>query len=490
MSGARFLWLACVLISSVSGSACIKPRLGSPAAKWLRVETEHFRVHTDLEPERARQQALELERTFRAFLDHGWVHEGDPPFMLNAVMFSNPFEVERFTGLDAAGYALPELLFEPWIVLAVPNRVDGLDLLRHELTHYIARQAIRHQPKWFGEGIAGYFETAHFVSDTEFEIGGVPHRLYRELRRAGPLPVSKLWKPEGGVPSRRFYATAWALVHYLMTVHGDEFVAYQAGLASGLRDEAAWQAAFPELPREKLDTQLRLYLGAGLYEKSVRRVESHPTSTKVSVLSRADRYALEGLLSRSCVHCGKSERERSRQSLALALKEDPEQLQASALRIIEQTDTRQDAVPAAARVAQQHPNEWLAWAALGVAHARAGTLGRTGDVDSVAQLMRLAPRNPYTWFLAAAQHAERGQRALALRALGRAQRIDPANVDLLVNSVEVLSQLGACDELSDATRSLSELSHTGVPESIEHMVAQWSAACRPALLQRGDGHEP
>ena len=196
MFGARSLWLLWVLTSTVSASACIKPRLASPKAKWLRVETEHFRVHTDLGPERAREQALELERTFHAFLDHGWVHEGDPPFMLNAVMFSNPHEVERFTGLYAEAYALPDLLFEPWIVLAVPNRVDGLDVLRHELTHYIARQAIRHQPKWFGEGIAGYFETAHFVSDTEFEIGttcGHPGRAGGAMERRVPSCCVSAW---------------------------------------------------------------------------------------------------------------------------------------------------------------------------------------------------------------------------------------------------------------------------------------------------------
>ncbi len=111
-------------------------------------------------------------------------------------------------------------------------------------------------------------------------------------------------------------------------------------------------------------------------------------------------------------------------------------------------------------------------------------------VDPVAQLIRLAPRNPYTWFLAAVQHAERGQRELALRALARAQRINPSNVALLANSAQVLSKLGACHELSDVTRSLSELSHTGVAESTARMVAQWSAACRPASFQRSKGSEP
>lgn len=471
----------CLLGLTFLLGACIKPRLGAPEAKWLRVETEHFRLYTDLAAEHAREQALELERTFRAFLEHGWVHEGQPPFVLNTVMFENPNEAERYTGLQAAGYATQDLLFEPWIVVAAPNQVDGLDLLRHELTHYIALQAIRHQPRWFSEGIAGYFETAHFVSESEFEVGGVPRKLFYELQRSGPLPVSRLWEPEDGVPTRRFYATAWALVHYLMTEHPDEFVAYQQNLARGLSDTAAWQAGFPTLSRQAVEPKLRRYLETGLYEKSVRRVANEPLAAKSATLSRADQYALEGLLRRSCVVCDEAEQARSRESLDAALTLDPQQLQACALRIMERESNAQDSVADALLLTKRYPEEWMAWAALAVAQARTGSLSRRNDEDPVAHLMRLAQRNPYTWFFAAAQHAGRGERDLALRALARVRRIDPANVTLLTSSIEILYRLGACDELKDAERSLAELSHVGIPEALQRQTAQRSEACKAVV---------
>jgi len=477
----RSLWVACALTFALSQAACFKPHLGAPEARWLRVETEHFRLHTDLEPERAHKEALQLEQTFRAFLDHGWVHQGQPPFMLNTVMFSNPNEAQLYTGLDTAGYTIPDLLFEPWIVLPAPNQVDGLDVLRHELTHYIAHQAIRHHPTWFGEGIAGYFQTAHFVSETEFEVGGVPRALFYELQRSGPLPVSRIWEPEGGVQTRRYYATAWALVHYLMTEHAEEFVVYQRCLARGLSDEAAWQAAFPNLPRQAVDAKLRLYLEVGLYEKSVQRITSQAIAVKSTPLSQGDQYALDGLLWRSCVHCGEPEKARSRQSLAMALTKDPDQLQASVLGIMEQANDPQAGSVDALRLVQRYPQEWLAWASLAVAQSRAGSLSQGRDRDAVAQLVRLAPRNPYTWFFAAVQHAERGQRDLALQALARMRRIDPANVTLLASAVNVMSKLGACDELRDASRSLSELSHVGIPPSLQRQLGQWSETCRPVV---------
>lgn len=468
-----------ILTLVTAALACVHPRLGAPDAKWQRVETEHFRVYTDLEPARARAQALELERVFHAFLDHGWVHQGDPPFILNAILFSNPYEVEKYTGPEIAGFLKPSLLFEPWMVLAVPDRVRGLDLLQHELTHYIAHQGIQHQPRWFGEGIAGYFETARFVSDSEFEVGSVPRRLYAELLRSGALPASKLWNPEEGHQRPRFYATAWALVHYLMSEHSEAFVVYQDELARGLSDEAAWKVAFPKLPRESIDGKVREYLLRGQYDKFVRRVPSYPASAKSAPLSGADQHALEGLLLSMCVDCGAASSERAEKAFALALASDPQQVQASAMRTIARVEKNEDVTAEALRVAKQHPQEWVGWAALGLAHAHAGTLSQPGDADPVAHLVRLAPRNPYTWFFSAVQYGGRGERALALRDVARVRRMAPSDVPLLVNSAELLFHLGACNELSDAARSIEAISHVGVSEPVLRSLANWTRRCAP-----------
>lgn len=109
--GTRDLYLTSVLLFSLLGSSCLTQQLAAPQARWVRVHTEHFRLHTDLSDERAREQALELERTLRAYLEHGWVHNGTFPLTLNVIMFADPYQLERYVGVDVLGYgarALPD----------------------------------------------------------------------------------------------------------------------------------------------------------------------------------------------------------------------------------------------------------------------------------------------------------------------------------------------------------------------------------------------
>jgi hypothetical protein len=135
----------------------------------------------------------------------------------------------------------------PWAVAPAVRYPYEFTTLKHEIVHYIASVAVPHQPPWFSEGIAMFFQTADFDREGRFQVGLVPKDYYRVLKY-GVLPMSSLLAARIEKPDAQFYASAWLLVHYLMTQHADRFSAYQRALAAGATFEQAWSQAFAFTP--------------------------------------------------------------------------------------------------------------------------------------------------------------------------------------------------------------------------------------------------
>jgi hypothetical protein len=454
-------------------SGCAARQLGRGAPSWRLVTTEHFRLYTDLPEEHAVERAEDFERWLAAYQQHGWSVTGRLPLALNVVVFRNEHDFGVFGGDDIGGYFTSNVLFEPWVVMPDGRNERTLEVFRHELTHFIANLAIYDQPAWFAEGLATYFQTARFDERGRFTVGAVPGQYAVRLVQRGIRSSRSVFAAE----ARRdagFYANSWLIVHYLISELPEQFEAYQLALAKGLGHEAAWARAFPELPPEKLDERLHAYWEADAFARWTREVNAPRGQARVRALSTADEHALRAILwSGRCADCSK-QRHMQRQvkrivgAYQAALAADRTQPQATAWLVMNGPLSKKEAGERADELARAHPEAWLAWAARGIVAMRSGALGAFApDDDPVTKLRQIAPDHPYTHMLAAFQHAQRGERELAIRASGRAQRISKANPELLQMQAELFASLSACPELHETVTTLNGLGHGDGPDAVQ-----------------------
>jgi hypothetical protein len=449
--------LALCLCVSCAGLPPV-PSKGGP--QWLRLETDHFVLYSDQTQTASLRTIQEFERVLDAYLRLGWVTTGTLPLKLNVVVFDDNEDFNEFASDEVGGYHIPEALFEPFVVMPRAERSDDWTTLKHELTHYIAYQAIPKQPKWFAEGIASYFETARFDAGGEFVVGAAPRNHYAVLKWYGRIPTGQLMSAQPPSPlSPRTYASSWLLVHYLMSEHGEAFARLQESLARGTAPDTAWQEAFPDLPVSNLDSVLERYLQRGAYAAYSRKVPPVSVTPRVRSLSDADVYALRAKLYLTCPggSCRAQARERARQNAALALQSDPNQLDAAVLQL--ERYKGQKGIERARILARAHPDAWLAWLALGVAELGAkGPFGHC-DADVSPRLTTLAPRQPYALMISAMCDAAAGNRDQALAASARGLSIQPGNAALLLLRSAVLLALRECDDLQKLMPRLRGIVH-------------------------------
>jgi hypothetical protein len=427
------------------------------------VQTQHFMLYTDLDRESASEQGRRLERLLFALQETAWEATGDLPLTLNVIMFADPLDFERYTDGTIFGYAVQEELFAPWIVLSAPRRGDDYAAVAHEVTHGMASQAIAHLPSWTSEGLASYFESAHFHSDGSFQIGVVPKGRFESLLQLGWDRPSQLIARSGGAIDLRFYGSSWLFVHYLMTRQSDAFVAFQDHLARGMSELDAWQRAFPDLSMRALDQAVMDYARAGVYESYVFEL-APPDEPWVSVrpLQAADEHVLLALLWKHCDSCTEQERGRARLELETALSLDPTNVWATTLSIQQHLEADDRAFERARDLVRVHSDHWMAWLALGVTAFKTDHLAevcRDPETDPGLRAVGLAPRQPYALMMSALTAIQRGERERAIRDATAAQRLQPTNTSLLWQHAELLAGLSACGELRASITRIEQNAH-------------------------------
>jgi len=123
-------------------------------------------------------------------------------------------------GRGVAGWATTALEGEISFVLAQPSPVATRHVLLHEYTHLIlSRNRRTPLPRWYDEGMAEYFSTLS-IRDGALVVGAIPgDRLHWVVAR-DPLPLAILFGeslPRSGEEVLDYYATSWALTHYLLS---------------------------------------------------------------------------------------------------------------------------------------------------------------------------------------------------------------------------------------------------------------------------------
>ena len=239
---------------------------------WLAVRSPNFVLYTHAEPERGVEIVQGLER-FRSMFAR----------LAPSLELRSPTPTKLFAFRDAHAYAgykrgpsggsvqvLGQFVRQfdvNYITLDASALQRGaLGVIQHEYVHYFVRHNFPRVPLWFNEGLAEYYST--------FEIEGEHARLgrpvedhWRRLREA-ELDLGRVLNAHRGSSDYHeasrvgtFYATSWALVHYLLASGErlDQTAEYLVRLGQGEDPERAFEAAFGDR-LSRFEDQLREYL--------------------------------------------------------------------------------------------------------------------------------------------------------------------------------------------------------------------------------------
>lgn len=216
-------------------------------AEWITAETAHFTVRADVDPDRIRQIARELE-----MLDAGLA-------ALTGVAPRPPGEEKLvFTLMDTVDHVRSLTKLPPGFGAVFQMNIHGNMALAgltdpaskvpydyrwplyHEYAHYfIARNFPFGQPTWFHEGFASVAESASIVDRTSVAFGGIPPSRGWIRNEPTWIRLEDIFgydlpniKPEY---FSHFYAEAWLTAHFMMIGkrREAEFGQYFSHIASG-----------------------------------------------------------------------------------------------------------------------------------------------------------------------------------------------------------------------------------------------------------------
>lgn len=209
-------------------------------------------------------------------------------------------------GMGIAGWAMTTLDASYITLLITSGRDSNRGTLFHEYTHVLlARNEHTPIPRWINEGLAVYFSTLNERSGAVV-VGAAPGAGAERVRQRGPMPLAELMDASlvdmKHVEVADYYATSWALAHYLMAspARRRELAAYLKLLARGTPGGEAQQAAFGrslEQLSQELSTHVA-YLSRGvpietLFASSAFATPEPPTA--VSLAPREVAFALGSL---------------------------------------------------------------------------------------------------------------------------------------------------------------------------------------------------
>lgn len=285
---------------------------------------------------------------------------------------------DRF--LAIASPADGNVLHQPMIVLAASTVAGGEDRTEaHELTHVISYGMIARQPRWFAEGLASFFETIQIDEHRgTVDLGRPPERRGQPMQLHHLIGLRTMFACKSlDCADAGFYATAWAVFTYLQNAHANELAHFEQLLAEKQDWEAAWREAFPALPIDTLEAELRPWLTSGSHRVLHFNVRLKDYTVAQRPLDEGDIHAVRALLA--------PEREGPAE-IEAARRVDPTNVLANWLAVTSGGAVTPDVARA---IAAAHPDDWRAWLLAAVAI-------RSGDEAEAARrkACELAAANP------------------------------------------------------------------------------------------------
>jgi hypothetical protein len=384
--------LALGLLAAAAGCAgpfrC--PAAGGPV--WRELSSEHFTLATDLPSEEARGAVQDLEDFRATLIATAWPRLETPRGRLRVVIVDRERDWRAFE--DARDGFYTDALFQPFIALRAGGSDHTRVRIRHELTHHLSRFYVRTQPDWLAEGLATFFETLVHDRESGEILVGLPQPAHLNLlAQQGKLRIAEtlagtLKNEEQGV----FYATSWLMVHYFISRHREAFTRFMRALDGGTDPALAFRQSFGDLSPDVLAAELRGYGRIGHSLVASGRFRPPDPVVQERVLPDADVHALRALLAVRALagEASPAARDRARAEIAEALRQDPHNVLALAVRTFALEETVDREVARAAT--QAAPDSWLAW--LVRYRAEGGTLATVEGRRAALATVRLAAANP------------------------------------------------------------------------------------------------
>jgi len=293
---------AALVLGLVGACAAGAPSAAKPhvAEAWREIASEHFVVWTNTSAVRARTLIRTMENLRQVVFGVSFFRK-EPKGKSYVIAFDSLDEVHRYVPKQFIAQAFGgSPLLQPVIVLAAESLDHDRRIVTHELTHVISFNVIRHQPRWFSEGLAGYFETVRLFEDhATIDVGEpLPDRL-QLARDHGTTPIAQLFAcKDYACMDDRFYATTWALFTYLLNQHQAELFTYMQRLLDTPEadQDQLWASVFPTLPPDKLDRELATWLHYGKVRVLEYTIKLHDWPVTERAIGPADVLAAKGML--------------------------------------------------------------------------------------------------------------------------------------------------------------------------------------------------
>jgi hypothetical protein len=324
------------------------PSQGGPA--WIELRSPHFQLWTDADEPRARELVQQMEH-FRSII-YGVAFPELPPGGVTFVIAPLHREAQMYMGPEALAFSVDphaSPLGQPFIVM--PGDAWGDErVVAHELTHAISFNALHHQPRWFLEGMATYFETVALDIKRKTVDVGTPPLVLEAVRHAGIRSVSHMLTCWRCGNLQIFYATAWTMYAYLRN-NEPKRLAQLEQLFQEMPSDRAWAKIFPDHPIGDFGYELNQWLRVGDLKIWSYTIELQEWPVVQRTLGDADVAAVRAMLLPS--------RSDSAQLAQTALALDATNVLAN---IVEQKRHKaQLTSELAGRIAAAHPDQWLAW---------------------------------------------------------------------------------------------------------------------------------
>jgi hypothetical protein len=336
----------------------MRPKPDEKRAPWRQLTSAHFVVWTDASPARAQVLMRTIENLRQIVLGVSFF-KTEAPGKSFVIAFNDMDEIREYLPVQfvARAWSSQNLLRQPVIVLAASSLDDDRRIVTHELTHVISFNAIEAQPSWFAEGLAGYFETVRLDEEhATVELGAPLDTRMAQLHHIGLMPMAALFAcDQPACMDDRFYASAWALMTFLVNEHPAELMKYMERLTQTPKAEQAqlWAAVFPSLPASKLDHDLASWLRYGRHTVMKYKITLRTWDVTEAPVSEADVLAAKGVLRYFDASAGPVSKE-TQQALAL----DPTNVIANMIMALANKSVSTET---AHLVTAAHADDWRAW---------------------------------------------------------------------------------------------------------------------------------
>ncbi|NVI98062.1 DUF1570 domain-containing protein [Myxococcus sp. AM009] len=504
------------LLSTTQLACVVGPRFttcpGEGGRPWLRLDSDHYTLHTDLASEEAREAMRTLERTRAAILTSMWPQAlSQQMTKLDVYVLQDPRE---FEGLYPRRVRAFFFRSDSEALIVLSGRPDmwertfsGMSLassspLNHELAHHLSAYPLSRQPRWLSEGLAEYLETLRLSEDGQTAVVGVPHwtaialmtswldGVRRGLARGWTIQRVLQWDRtlearEQDKEVGANYAGSWLLVHWLLNERPQPFAEYLALLNQGVAPAQALARALPELTSPSLDSVLYAYLRN---RRFVQRTVSVPPSGTAFIeepLDDAQVHAIRSKLAALGAHLAHREpfitnrRKVAKDELDEALRLNPTGLLALSVKL--RSAPAHEHVAIGRSAVEAHPHASEAWQLLGAALRNEPTAKEEREA-AYREALRLDPRNAYAARELAWMLVTQGRHTEALPLARWAVSLAPWSPNALDTLAMALAGSGACEEARQAEhRALEFIEEEGSPE-LEQLLRQRIAGLEDGTL--------